>query len=191
MPFALWHLLTLASNGDRSAMQDQSIYGWRGSDSSIVQRFMRDYKLAKPYTLELNFRCTNTISLAAQHLITSGADAERVHKEMRSARGQTGSEKEAKIKIYRAFDERDEGEFVGKEIQRLVQAGIEGSYSDVGVVVRAKDQGRVVEKFLSKLGVPVKLVMGGVGLWERREVRDVVAYLRVIANPRDSSSLRR
>ena len=152
---------------------------------------MGDFGLVKPYTLQLNFRCTTTISLAAQHLITSGSDADRLPKEMKSARGAGSTAHEERIRIYRAFDERDEGEFVGREIQRLIQQGRVAAFAEVGVVVRAKDQGRMVEKSLSKLGVPVRLVMGGVGLWDRKEVRDVVAYLRVIANPRDSSSLRR
>ncbi|ETA66317.1 DNA helicase PcrA [Haloechinothrix halophila] len=161
---------------------DQSIYAFRGATIRNIEEFERDYPQAHTILLEQNYRSTQTILSAANAVIARNSGR-------RDKRLWTDSGEGDKIVGYVADNEHDEAAFVAGEIDALVDAG-EASYSDVAVFYRTNNQSRVFEEIFIRLGLPYRVV-GGVRFYERREVRDALAYLRVLANPQDTVSLRR
>jgi DNA helicase-2/ATP-dependent DNA helicase PcrA len=161
---------------------DQSIYEWRGADIRNILDFERDYPDARVVKLEQNYRSTQNILDAANRVIARNKG--RKEKSLWTSRG-PGS----MIAVYSAENERDEGRFIADEIQRLASA--EGrKYRDFAVLYRVNAQSRAIEEVFLNRGMPYKIV-GGLKFYERREIKDVLAYLRVIENPEDSLALER
>ncbi|HJP75273.1 MAG TPA: UvrD-helicase domain-containing protein [Pseudonocardiaceae bacterium] len=161
---------------------DQSIYAFRGATIRNIVEFERDYPQARTIMLEQNYRSTQTILSAANAVISRNAGR-------RDKRLWTESGDGDKIVGYVGDNEHDEAAFVAAEIDRLVDGG-DANNADIAVFYRTNNQSRVFEEIFIRLGLPYKVV-GGVRFYERREVRDTLAYLRVIANPADTVSLRR
>ncbi|WP_324789082.1 DNA helicase PcrA [Streptomyces sp. H51] len=161
---------------------DQSIYAFRGATIRNILQFEEDYPDATTILLEQNYRSTQTILSAANAVIERNES--RRPKNLWTNAG-TG----ARITGYVADTEHDEAQFVADEIDRLTDAG-EAKAGDVAVFYRTNAQSRVFEEVFIRVGLPYKVV-GGVRFYERKEVRDVLAYLRVLANPEDTVPLRR
>ncbi|MER6628143.1 DNA helicase PcrA [Streptomyces sp. NPDC000987] len=161
---------------------DQSIYAFRGATIRNILQFEEDYPDATTILLEQNYRSTQTILSAANSVIERNES--RRPKNLWTNAG-TG----ARITGYVADTEHDEAQFVADEIDRLTDAG-EAKAGDVAVFYRTNAQSRVFEEVFIRVGLPYKVV-GGVRFYERKEVRDVLAYLRVLANPEDTVPLRR
>ncbi|MEU8438136.1 DNA helicase PcrA [Streptomyces sp. NPDC029216] len=161
---------------------DQSIYAFRGATIRNILQFEEDYKDAKTILLEQNYRSTQTILSAANAVIERNEN--RRAKNLWTQAG-TG----AVITGYVADTEHDEAQFVADEIDRLTDAG-DAKAGDVAIFYRTNAQSRVFEEIFIRVGLPYKVV-GGVRFYERKEVRDVLAYLRVLANPEDNVPLRR
>ncbi|NEC91856.1 DNA helicase PcrA [Streptomyces sp. SID12501] len=161
---------------------DQSIYAFRGATIRNILQFEEDYADATTIMLEQNYRSTQTILSAANAVI------ER-NESRRPKNLWTNAGAGARITGYVADTEHDEAQFVAEEIDRLTDAG-DAKAGDVAVFYRTNAQSRVFEEIFIRVGLPYKVV-GGVRFYERKEVRDVLAYLRVLANPEDSVPLRR
>ncbi|ORT59576.1 DNA helicase PcrA [Streptomyces sp. CB03238] len=161
---------------------DQSIYAFRGATIRNILQFEEDYPDATTILLEQNYRSTQTILSAANAVI------ER-NESRRPKNLWTNAGEGARIIGYVADTEHDEAQFVADEIDRLTDAG-EAKAGDVAVFYRTNAQSRVFEEIFIRVGLPYKVV-GGVRFYERKEVRDVLAYLRVLANPEDNVPLRR
>ncbi|MCX4788795.1 MULTISPECIES: DNA helicase PcrA [unclassified Streptomyces] len=161
---------------------DQSIYAFRGATIRNILQFEEDYPDATTILLEQNYRSTQTILSAANAVIERNES--RRPKNLWTNAG-TG----ARITGYVADTEHDEAQFVADEIDRLTDAG-DAKAGDVAVFYRTNAQSRVFEEIFIRVGLPYKVV-GGVRFYERKEVRDVLAYLRVLANPEDTVPLRR
>lgn len=160
---------------------DQSIYAFRGATIRNIEDFERDYPNATTILLEQNYRSTQNILNAANAVISRNAGR-------REKRLWTDEGEGELIVGYVADNEHDEARFVAQEIDALVDGG--GSYSDVAVFYRTNNSSRALEEVFIRAGIPYKVV-GGVRFYERREIRDIVAYLRVLDNPGDSVSMRR
>ncbi|MEV0088878.1 UvrD-helicase domain-containing protein [Saccharopolyspora sp. NPDC050642] len=161
---------------------DQSIYAFRGATIRNIEEFERDYPQARTILLEQNYRSTQTILSAANAVIRRNPN--RRDKRLWSDAGDG-----ERIVGYVADNEHDEGAFVAGEIDRLVDEG-DATFNDIAVFYRTNNQSRVFEEVFIRLGLPYRVV-GGVRFYERREVRDALAYLRVLDNPDDTVSLRR
>ncbi|MCX4857638.1 DNA helicase PcrA [Streptomyces canus] len=161
---------------------DQSIYAFRGATIRNILQFEEDYPDATTILLEQNYRSTQTILTAANAVI------ER-NESRRPKNLWTNAGAGARITGYVADTEHDEAQFVADEIDRLTDAG-DAKAGDMAVFYRTNAQSRVFEEVFIRVGLPYKVV-GGVRFYERKEVRDVLAYLRVLANPEDSVPLRR
>jgi DNA helicase II / ATP-dependent DNA helicase PcrA len=161
---------------------DQSIYAFRGATIRNILAFEEDFPKAETILLEQNYRSTQTILSAANAVISRNEG--RKAKNLWSDSGQG-----EQIAMYVADNEHDEAQFVADEIDRLTDAG-DAKPSDVAVFYRTNAQSRVFEEVFIRTGLPYKVV-GGVRFYERKEVRDALAYLRVLVNPEDTVSLRR
>ena len=161
---------------------DQSIYRWRGADVTNILDFEKTFPDATTVLLEQNYRSTQTILDAANAVIANNASR-------RPKRLFTEGVAGDPICRYRAEDERDEAAWVAAEIARLLAAE-RVAYGDIAIFYRTNAQSRVVEEELVRAGVPYKVV-GGTRFYERREIRDMLAYLRLLANPDDEVSARR
>lgn len=161
---------------------DQSIYAFRGADIRNIMEFEQDFPNADTVLLEQNYRSTQTI-LSAANAVISRNDG-RKDKKLWSAEGDG-----EKIVGYVGDDERDEAQFVADEIDRLTDEKLAGP-QDVAVFYRTNAQSRVFEEVFIRVGLPYRVV-GGVRFYERKEVKDALAYVRVLVNPRDTVSLRR
>ncbi|KRC46555.1 MULTISPECIES: DNA helicase PcrA [unclassified Nocardioides] len=161
---------------------DQSIYAFRGADIRNIMDFEKDFPDARTVLLEQNYRSTQTILSAANAVIERNES--RKPKRLWSDAGDG-----EKIVGYVADDEHDEARFVSGEIDKLTDAG-DLKPSDVAVFYRTNAQSRVFEEIFIRTGMPYKVV-GGVRFYERREIRDALAYLRMLVNPDDQVSLRR
>ena len=160
--------------------EDQSIYGWRGADIRNILDFERDYPEAKVIKLEENYRSTQVILDAANGVIRN--NQERKEKQLRTS--QKGGEN---VVYYRADDQYDEARFIAQEIRRMYLNG-ERKFSDFALLYRTNAQSRVFEEVFMREGVPYKIV-GGTKFYDRKEIKDIIAYLRIIFNPLDSVSL--
>lgn len=161
---------------------DQSIYAFRGATIRNIEEFERDYPQARTILLEQNYRSTQTILSAANAVISRNQGR-------RDKRLWTDSGDGEQIVGYVADNEHDEAAFVANEIDRLVDSA-EAVNGDIAVFYRTNNSSRVFEEVFIRLGLPYRVV-GGVRFYERREVRDALAYLRVLDNPEDTVSLRR
>jgi DNA helicase-2/ATP-dependent DNA helicase PcrA len=160
---------------------DQSIYAFRGATIRNIEDFERDFPNATTILLEQNYRSTQTILNAANSVIARNAGR-------REKRLWTDAGEGELIVGYVADNEHDEARFVAQEIDALVDGG--ASYNDIAVFYRTNNSSRALEEVFIRAGIPYKVV-GGVRFYERREIRDIVAYLRVLDNPGDSVSMRR
>ncbi|MDE0374668.1 MAG: DNA helicase PcrA [bacterium] len=160
---------------------DQSIYAFRGADIRNILNFERDYPQARVVVLDQNYRSTQTILEAANAVISH--NGRRQPKRLWSDLGQG-----APIALYTAEDEADEGGFVAEEIRKLSREGFD--LSRMAVFYRVNAQSRAVEESFARFGVSYR-VIGTVRFYERREIKDVLAYLRVLVNPADEVSVRR
>ena len=154
---------------------DQSIYSWRGADIKNILSFEKDYPDAHVVKLEQNYRSTGHILNAANAVV-----AHNSHRKAKRLFTDAGDGE--KIRVYQAADERDEGRWIGSEIEKLHDKGT--SYDDVAVFYRTNAQSRILEDMFLRAGVPYKIV-GGTRFFDRQEVRDVMAYLKVVVNPDD------
>jgi len=162
--------------------EDQSIYGWRGADFRNVLRFRKDYPEAQVVLLEQNYRSTRNILDAARHVIS--LNTSRTEKRL-----WTENDLGEPITVYEAYDEQEEAEYAIREIERLVAQG-HSRLGDCAIMYRTNAQSRVLEDTFVRHRLPYKLV-GATRFYERREIKDVMAYLRLIHNPYDDVSLGR
>jgi DNA helicase-2/ATP-dependent DNA helicase PcrA len=161
---------------------DQSIYAFRGATIRNIEDFERDFPNATTILLEQNYRSTQNILTAANSVISRNAGR-------REKRLWTDAGEGELIVGFVADNEHDEARFVAEEIDALADKG-EITYNDVAVFYRTNNSSRALEEVFIRAGIPYKVV-GGVRFYERREIRDIVAYLRVLDNPGDSVSMRR
>jgi DNA helicase-2/ATP-dependent DNA helicase PcrA len=162
---------------------DQMIYTWRGASAENVQRFERDFPHTKIIMLEQNYRSTQTILDAAQNVVRRN----RLRKDKRlwTALG-TGE----KVFLHEAYNEEEEGLFVAREITRLLARGDIEKRGDVAVMYRTNAQSRALEEQFLRTNIPYK-VIGSRKFYERKEIKDMLAYLRLLANPHDDLSMQR
>ena len=160
---------------------DQSIYGWRGADMQNILDFEKDYPEAKVVLLEENYRSTKTILQAANEVI-------RNNRNRRPKNLWTQNEDGEEIVYYRANDEQDEALFIARTIDQLSREGY--SHRDFAVLYRTNAQSRTVEEALLKANIPYTMV-GGTKFYSRKEIRDLISYLNLIANPSDNISYER
>ncbi len=160
---------------------DQSIYGWRGADIRNILDFEKDFAGCTVIKLEQNYRSSANILDAANNVITHNEG--RKEKALWTERGEGH-----RIRVFKAGDEREEAAWICDRMQQLIQAG--QSYQDMAVLYRMNSQSRVLEEMMVRAGIPYR-VFGGMRFYDRKEVRDIIAYLRVICNPADDVSLRR
>ncbi len=162
---------------------DQSIYGWRGADIRNILDFEKDFPDAKVVRLEENYRSTPQVLELANVVIR--ANKSRRGKTLRATR--EGGEK---VVVVACADERDEGDFVAEEIldRRRLPGG--AALRDFAILYRTNSQSRAMEEALRKRGIPYRIV-GAVRFYDRREIRDLMAYLKLIANPADDEAFRR
>lgn len=160
---------------------DQSIYRWRGARVENLNQFRRDYPQAVLYKLEQNYRSTGTILKAANALIANNAG--RLGKTL-----WTSGEDGERVKLYAAFNERDEADFVVNRIREWVERG--GARREVAVLYRSNAQSRVFEEAFLNARMPYR-VYGGLRFFERAEIKDALAYLRLIASRADDTSFER
>ena len=161
---------------------DQSIYGWRGADLRNILEFEKDFPAAGSLVLDVNYRSTGTILDAATGMISHNKD--RKPKTLRANR-----ERGEKVTICRAWDDRDEAMMICDTIRKAYMEDGFG-FGDFAILYRTNAQSRVIEEVLRKEGVPYKLV-GTLSFYRRKEIKDLLAYLKVMANPLDSLSLLR
>ena len=159
----------------------QSIYSFRGANYKNILNFEKDYPDAKTILLEQNYRSTSNILDAANQVIRN--NKMKKEKNLWTARG-VGE----KIKYYRAYNERDEAQYVIRKIKELVNKGVE--YQDIAVLYRTNAQSRVLEEEMLKENLPYR-VIGSFYFYSRKEIKDLIAYLRLIHNPKDNVSLLR
>ena len=160
---------------------DQSIYGWRGADIRNILDFEKDYPDAQVIKLEQNYRSTSTILDAANQVIA--------HNDGRKDKKLWTEHSEGeKIQVYCASDEHDEAAWIACKISEMKRNG--SSYGDDAILYRTNSQSRVLEEMMIRAGIPYK-VFGGQKFYERKEIKDILAYLRVIVNPSDDISLSR
>jgi DNA helicase-2/ATP-dependent DNA helicase PcrA len=174
----------LGAHGNVCAVgdDDQSIYGWRGADVRNMQDFLKDFAGAKLVRLEENYRSTQIVLDAANGVIAENAG--RIGKTLTTRR--RGGEM---VTLLAAADERDEAEWVVRELERRSAAG-EWRYPEMAVLYRTNAQSRAMEEAFRRAGIPYRLI-GAISFYERREVKDLLAYLRLIANPADDEAFLR
>ncbi|WP_018659578.1 DNA helicase PcrA [Allofustis seminis] len=162
---------------------DQSIYGWRGADITNILEFEKDYPDAKVIYLEQNYRSTQTILDAANSVIHH--NPQRRFKKL-----WTENESGDKIKLYAAQDEREEARFVVEKIEEIRTKDLSKTYGDFAILYRTNAMSRVMEEVLMAHQIPYHIV-GGTGFYERKEIRDIMAYLTLVVNPTDNLSFQR
>ncbi|WP_146824589.1 DNA helicase PcrA [Alicyclobacillus suci] len=160
---------------------DQSIYGWRGADIRNILDFERDYPDAQVIRLEQNYRSTGRILRIANQVIQN--NRKRMEKNLWTSAGEG-----EKATLHHASDERAEAVFVAGQIESLVKQGY--TYPDFGVLYRTNAQSRVIEEIFLQKGIPYR-IYGGLKFYDRKEIRDVLAYLRLVLNPDDDVSFAR
>nr|MDQ3328505.1 UvrD-helicase domain-containing protein [Chloroflexota bacterium] len=162
--------------------EDQGIYSWRAADIQNILNFERDYPDATVLLLEQNYRSTQAILDVATHVIN--ANAGRRAKQLWTDRA--GG---IPVQVQEAYDEQDEAKYICREIQRLIAAH-NYRHSEIAVMYRTNAQSRPIEECMVRYRIPHVLV-GGTRFYERKEIKDVLAYLRLVHNPYDTASLRR
>jgi len=182
---AQYHLVNLLAAGHRNVMvvgdHRQGIYGFRGATVQNLLDFETDFPDARVISLDQNYRSTQTILDAANAVI-------RNNDERRTPDLWTDNGRGERIVRYRADDEHDEAAWISEEVERLRAEGF--TFEDVAVFYRTNAQSRVLEEVLVRVGTPYRVV-GGVRFYERREVKDILAYARLLTNPADDVSAKR
>ena len=173
----LWNERGITVVGD----VDQSIYSWRGADFRIILGFQNDFPENKLIKLEKNYRSTETILNVADSIIKN--NKQRIEKILLPTK-----EKGEKVTCFEAEDEIEESQYIAKEILRLCQSDYK--YSDMGILYRTNAQSRAIEEALIKKNIPYQII-GGFRFYERKEIKDIIAYLKAIYNPSDSISIKR
>lgn len=161
---------------------DQSIYRWRGADIQNILNFEHDFPGCKVIRLEQNYRSTQTVLKLANAVISK-------NKTRKGKNLWTDNSHGDRAYIYYAQDERDEARFVVEEIQKI-HSTLQVKYSDMAIFYRTNAQSRVFEEELRRQRVPYT-IFGGVKFYDRKEIKDIISYLRVLVNPRDSLNLKR
>ena len=161
---------------------DQSIYGWRGADMQNILDFEKDYPEAKVVLLEENYRSTKKILQAANEVIKN-------NRNRRPKKLWTQNDDGEQLVYYRAYDERDEAVFVASPIDNIIREDGK-NFKDFAVLYRTNAQSRTIEEALLKSNIPYTMV-GGTKFYSRKEIRDVISYLNLIANPADNISFER
>ncbi len=160
---------------------DQSIYSWRGADFKIILDFQNDYPKAQVIKLEQNYRSTGNILAVADGIIAN--NKERIEKTLIATKS-AGD----KVTVFEAQDELEEAQYIVSEIQRRVSMG--ARLSEFAVLYRTNVQSRVLEEGLLRKNIPY-VIVGGFKFYERKEIKDIVSYLKVLYNPSDGQSLKR
>ncbi|MFZ7324730.1 DNA helicase II [Avibacterium avium] len=160
---------------------DQSIYGWRGAQVENIHRFLEDFHNAQTIRLEQNYRSTANILNSANHLIANNSN--RLGKDL-----WTEGEQGDLVGIYAAFNEIDEAQFVANQIKIWLDDG--GKLDDCAILYRSNSQSRVIEEALIRAQIPYR-IYGGLRFFERQEIKDALAYLRLIANRFDDAAFER
>ncbi len=163
------------------ADEDQSIYSWRGADYRNMRRLREDFPTLRQFLLEENYRSTQIILDGAQAIIAGNSDRTPKHLFTRKSGG-------TPITLHEAYDEQEEATYVAREIQNLLRT--RHSYNDIAVMYRTNAQSRALEEALMRYNIPYRLI-GATRFYSRREVKDVLAYLRLVQNPDDDVSLMR
>ena len=158
---------------------DQSIYKWRGADIQNILNFEQDYKAATVIKLEQNYRSSKNILAAANEVIKN--NSQRKAKQL-----WTENDEGSNIKFYQAYSEQDEAYFIIQKILDKIKEGLQ--YKDIAILYRTNAQSRVFEEMFIKSNIPYTIV-GGLKFYDRKEIKDILAYLRLIANPKDDTSL--
>ena len=161
---------------------DQCIYQWRGADIKNILGFEKDYPDAKVIKLEQNYRSKANILGSANSVIVKNTN--RKSKELR-----TEQEAGEKIKVYRAYSDSDEGVFVSSQISKLKKEQ-DKEYKDFAILYRTNAQSRIFEESLRRSGLPYKII-GGTRFYDRKEIKDMMSYLKVLLNPEDGVALKR
>jgi ATP-dependent DNA helicase UvrD/PcrA len=180
--YELVRLLGAQGNVCAVGDDDQSIYGWRGADVRNMQDFLKDFPGAKLIRLEENYRSTQVVLDAANGVIAENSG--RIGKTLTTRR--RGGES---VTLVAAADERDEAEWVVRELQKR-SAAADWQYREMAVLYRTNSQSRALEEAFRRAGVPYRLI-GAISFYERREVKDLLAYLRLVANPADDEAFLR
>ncbi len=180
--YQLIRLLGAPGNVFAVGDDDQSIYGWRGADVRNMQEFLRDFEGAKLVRLEENYRSTQIVLDAANGVIAENSG--RIGKTLTTRRrgGET-------VTLVAAADERDEAEWVVRELERRSASG-DWQYGEMAVLYRTNSQSRALEEAFRRGGIPYRLI-GAISFYERREVKDLLAYLRLVTNPADDEAFLR
>src|SRR5690625_1114841 len=183
---AQYRLTNQLASRDRNLMvvgdPDQSVYSFRGADIGNILDFQKDFTDAVVYRLELNYRSTGSVIGVANALIRENVS--RLDKDLKAVKGDG-----EQVRLYRALDHRNEAEFVTRQIDRLLASG-DYSLNDFAVLYRTNSQSRTVEEAMRRAGLEANIV-GGVGFYDRLEVKDVLAYARAALNPADDLAWRR
>ena len=161
---------------------DQSIYGWRGADMENILSFEKDYPEAQTIFLEQNYRSTQSIIKAANDVIQNNVNR-------RDKNLWTANDEGDKVSLYAARSEQDEAQFIVGTIHDLTE-GKKAGYGDIAILYRTNAMSRVIEETFIKSNIPYKIV-GGTGFYQRKEIRDLIAYLTLVANPADDLSFSR
>lgn len=181
-----YELVKLIVNDDKNICvvgdDDQCIYAWRGADINNILDFEKDFPAAKVIKLEQNYRSKSNILEAANKVIKN--NAQRKDKALR-----TESEAGDLIKVYRAYSDIDEGNFVATQINKLIKEDGR-SLKDFAILYRMNSQSRIFEEAFRRNDITYKIV-GGLRFYERKEIKDIMAYLKLINNPLDDISLKR
>jgi DNA helicase-2/ATP-dependent DNA helicase PcrA len=178
-----WIRMLAGDNGSVLVVgdDDQSIYGWRGAQVENVQHFCRDFATAQTIKLEQNYRSTGNILEAANALISNNED--RMGKKL-----WTAGDKGAPITLYSAFNEQDEARYVVEQVEQWLAKGRRAE--EVAIVYRTTAQSRLFEEYLLRASIAYR-VYGGQRFFERAEIKDALAYLRLIQNPNDDAAMER
>lgn len=161
--------------------ESQAIYSWRGANYKNILNFEKDYKNAKTILLEENYRSTKTILNAANDIIKN-------NKERKDKKLWTNNEEGIKIKYHRCYDEKDEANYIKDEIKKLITSGI--NKSDIAILYRTNAQSRNLEEAMLRENIPYK-VIGSFYFYNRREIKDLIAYLKLLYNSNDDVNLLR
>jgi DNA helicase-2/ATP-dependent DNA helicase PcrA len=182
---AQYELIRLLGGGHRNVFavgdDDQAIYGWRGADVGNMKLLQQDFGAARLVKLEENYRSTRPILDAANAVIVRNRN--RLGKTLRTSRPGGDS-----LVVLAAADERDEAEWIARELSRRERSGI--GYAGMAILYRTNAQSRALEEALRRAGVPYRIV-GAISFYDRREVKDLLAYLRLVANPADDQAFLR
>ena len=181
-----YQLTQLLANKYRNLMvvgdPDQSIYSFRGADVRNILDFQQDFEDAAVYRLELNYRSVGSVIKLANAMILHNEG--RLEKDLRPVKGDGEA-----VRIYRATDHRAEADFVARQVEQLLAKNDYG-YNEFAVLYRTNSQSRVLEESLRRAGIPAKIV-GGVGFYDRREVKDILSYAKAALNQSDDVAWRR